>query len=604
VALAEPLATEFGLPLASVILAVMVWGPSAVPARSCTEHVPAVQLRAGTADGPQTITAKITDANGNPNSLASGSASATLYQYSLPLSMAVSFAGGINRIAPNGVATTTAMATLTDAGGQPVPGQAVSFATDATTNPVTFSAFHDNGNGTYTKVVTAPAVVAPATQRTTQTITATATAWSVSASAPLTIGYPSLHTSGNAIYDDFNRRVTLQGADAIYTGASVQPQAAYPDNLNHLGPGRSGTPNWVWGFNTVRLALSDAYWFSSASYDSSGTPCSTGYRQQVTDVVNQVTSRGMIALLTLQQVPAASTQTDVPPGALECSTAITGPGHKALRAMADAAYAPAFWSDVAATFKDNPMVAFELYNEPVVIHDIWSSAGPQPGTQPCKDATVQTAADATSIWHDGGQVLDSTGAYTAAGMQTLYNHVRAAGASNLTLVGGIGPAACNESGAYNVSVALTNPVVDGSGSPAPNVVYSSHPYYGTNCGVGSTGVPPDLDSIVGNTAQSYPVVFSEFGSFCLATGGAQQFNQEVIDYAVAHGLGWINYRFNRDWPDFDGLGKQEADFGLYQCDPTYSAGCSTTTKTYEYYEPRDRGMPAYTQLGKTPNRLN
>ena len=161
-----------------------------------------MQIRAGTAYGPQTITAAIENGNG----VITGSGTASLFQYYPPTAVAVAFVNNVNRIAPNGAATTTAVATLTDAQGRAVPYQAVGFATDATTNPVALGPVTDKGDGTYTTLITAPAVVAPATQRITQTITATASAWSLSGSTPLTVGNPSFHTSGNAIYDDFNRR--------------------------------------------------------------------------------------------------------------------------------------------------------------------------------------------------------------------------------------------------------------------------------------------------------------------------------------------------------------------------------------------------------------
>ena len=66
-----------------------------------------VQIRAGTTSGPQTITATIVDSNGNPNPAVTGSDTDTLYQYNPPLSMAVAFAGNVNRIAPNWVTATT-----------------------------------------------------------------------------------------------------------------------------------------------------------------------------------------------------------------------------------------------------------------------------------------------------------------------------------------------------------------------------------------------------------------------------------------------------------------------------------------------------------------
>ena len=67
-----------------------------------------------------------------------------------------------------------------------------------------------------------------------------------------------------------------------------------------------------------------------------------------------------------------------------------------------------FWSEVAARYKDDGRVLFELYNEP---HDVTWTSG-------------RTAARPASGWE-------------AVGMQQLYDAVRAAGAENLVIIGGL-----------------------------------------------------------------------------------------------------------------------------------------------------------------------
>src|SRR5206468_5653323 len=105
-----------------------------------------------------------------------------------------------------------------------------------------------------------------------------------------------------------------------------------------------------------------------------------------------ITSRGMLALLDLH-------------------TSVTNDCTAAERqAMADATYAPAFWSQVAARYKTNPMVAFDLYNEP---HDI-----------------------SDAVWRNGGTATYKSVSFKAAGMQQLYDTVRAAGANNLVSISG------------------------------------------------------------------------------------------------------------------------------------------------------------------------
>ena len=77
--------------------------------------------------------------------------------------------------------------------------------------------------------------------------------------------------------------------------------------------------------------------------------------------------------------------------------------------MADEDHSPAFWRSMANTFKSDPAVLFELYNEP---HDIsWS------------------------CWLHGCTTSDG---WQTAGMQQLVNTVRHTGATNVILVGGLG----------------------------------------------------------------------------------------------------------------------------------------------------------------------
>ena len=68
------------------------------------------------------------------------------------------------------------------------------------------------------------------------------------------------------------------------------------------------------------------------------------------------------------------------------------------------------WTTLANRYKSNPLVGFDLYNEP---HDV-----------------------SDTVWHSGGTVTSSGVTYQAVGMQTLYNTVRATGATNLVFASG------------------------------------------------------------------------------------------------------------------------------------------------------------------------
>jgi uncharacterized protein YbdZ (MbtH family) len=77
--------------------------------------------------------------------------------------------------------------------------------------------------------------------------------------------------------------------------------------------------------------------------------------------------------------------------------------------MADLDYAPAFWSSVARTFRDNKGVVFDLYNEPYDVD--WR------------------------CWRDGCTLPQG---WRTAGMQTLVDAVRSTGATQPVIATGVG----------------------------------------------------------------------------------------------------------------------------------------------------------------------
>jgi hypothetical protein len=145
-----------------------------------------------------------------------------------------------------------------------------------------------------------------------------------------------------------------------------------------------------------------------------------------------------------------------------------------------------FWTSVAAKYKDDGHVLFELYNEP---HDVsWET------------------------WRDGG---DSGDGFTTAGMQDLYEAVRGTGANNLVLIGGL-------DFAYNLQGVPAHRV---SGF---NIVYVSHPYDYPG------KQPGDWENGWGFLASTDPLMITEFGSFDCSTGYVSQ----MIPYMDGKQVSW------------------------------------------------------------------
>ena len=87
--------------------------------------------------------------------------------------------------------------------------------------------------------------------------------------------------------------------------------------------------------------------------------------------------------------------------------------------MPDAAQAVPFWTSVATAFKGNNAVIFDLFNEPY----------------PSR-ADNSNETEGWQCWLSGGSPAPASPT-TVAGMQTLVNAVRSAGANNVIMLGGL-----------------------------------------------------------------------------------------------------------------------------------------------------------------------
>ena len=84
--------------------------------------------------------------------------------------------------------------------------------------------------------------------------------------------------------------------------------------------------------------------------------------------------------------------------------------------LPDRDHSPAFWSGVASAFKDNPLVMFELFNEPFV------------GNSKASD-------DDWTCWSNGTSCNGLS--FQPAGQRELVEAIRRTGASNVVLMGGM-----------------------------------------------------------------------------------------------------------------------------------------------------------------------
>jgi len=286
-----------------------------------------------------------------------------------------------------------------------------------------------------------------------------------------------LHTEGNRLVDSRGATLILRGVNR----AGLESGNGNDYTVDELAHAQA------WGANVVRIPLGEQLWLpTSCQYDPN-------FVNRVDNAVKVVTDLGMVALLNLHW-----SQT-------------TRCGEPGLVPGADDR-APLFWQQVASRYKNNPLVAFDLYNEP---HHL-----------------------TPEIWRDGGNVTWQGVTYKVTGMQQMYDAVRSTGATNVVTISGNSWA--------NVWPKTVAPITGN------NIVYAIHLY---TC---ATVPPPDCKSTAPydvapwlnpwlTPGQSYPLMVTEFGWPDPQNG---LYQRSLIAYAEAQGWGWAAYTWGNTWGQF------------------------------------------------------
>ena len=207
-----------------------------------------------------------------------------------------------------------------------------------------------------------------------------------------------------------------------------------------------------WGANLVRIPLSEDRWFGKAQ-DSKDD--GTGYRALVDSVVGEVADRGKHVLLDLHWSNGGTWGQDISQHALPDTGSL------------------AFWKSCGKRFANNPAVLFDLYNEP--IEASWD------------------------VWRNGGMLTENFQGrkltYQAVGMQTLLDAIRAQGAKNVVLAGGLGYSS-------RLDGIITHKLVDKTGQ---GVIYANHFYPGWES-------VESWEKRVVTASQTLPILIGEFGA--------------------------------------------------------------------------------------------
>jgi endoglucanase len=175
--------------------------------------------------------------------------------------------------------------------------------------------------------------------------------------------------------------------------------------------------------------------------------------------------------------------------------------------MPDAQFAPSFWTGVANAFKGNDAVILDLFNEPY------------------PERATGSATSGWTCWRDGGTCAGIP--YQVAGFQSLVNAVRATGATNVIMIGGL---------AYSND--LTQWLAFKPSDPLNNLAAFAHVYNFNTCSNTSC-----YDSQLAPVAAQVPLSLTEIGE----NDCGHSFIDTLMNWADTKGIGYLGWTWNT-WP--------------------------------------------------------
>jgi endoglucanase len=300
-----------------------------------------------------------------------------------------------------------------------------------------------------------------------------------------TAGPQGLHVEGNTLVDN-GTVVRLRGVD--HSGTEY---TCVQNNGIFEGPTDSSLAAAMrtWNVNAVRLPLNEDCWLGINGVDAQYSGAT--YATQIVSYVKTIRSQGLYVIVDLHWNGPGTTQAT---GQLP---------------MADASHAVDFWTAVATAFSGVPGVIFDLYNEPYV------------------DTSNAATQDPWGCWlhgcmiNAGGNVSTS---WASTGMQNLVDAVRATGAKNVIMVGGLAYA-------NDLSGWLAHKPTD----PLKNLAASFHEYNFNTCS--------DMTCWMTNIQQVaavVPLVTGELGENDCAHG----FVDMYMPWADSLGISYLGWTWN------------------------------------------------------------
>jgi endoglucanase len=286
----------------------------------------------------------------------------------------------------------------------------------------------------------------------------------------------AIHVRGNQLVNAEGRSIRLLGVN--FSGAEyacIQDRGIWSAPTNEAAIAAMV----AWHIDVVRIPLNEDCWLgiNGAPAQYSGA----AYQQAIHEFVQALHDAGLYVILDLQwSAPGANQATG-------------------LQQMADAEHSVAFWESVAQSFREDPAVLFDLYSEP---HEITWTCWLEGCTLP---------------WSGGGT-------WQTAGMQSLVDAVRAQGATQPLLLGGI-------EWSNDLSGWLAHLPEDPQHQLVASVhVYSTKPCSSEEC----------WSQTLAPIAEHYPVVAGEIGEFDCE----DHFIDQFMNWADANDVSYLGWTWN------------------------------------------------------------
>jgi endoglucanase len=301
---------------------------------------------------------------------------------------------------------------------------------------------------------------------------------------------PALHVSGNKIVNSGGTAIRLLGVNRSGGEfACVQGTGFWDGPMDDASVAAIAT----WKVNAVRVPLNEDCWLGLSNVPAQFA--GANYQQAVKAYVALLHAHGLVAILDLHWTDGVYTG-----NSSGCASATA----TCQKPMPDAPNANNFWSGVATAFKGDLATVFDLFNEPYV------------------ERATGSEDTGWTCWLSGG-TCPGVG-YQVAGMQSMVNSVRATGATNVIMLGGL---------AYSND--LTGWLAHEPTDPSHNLVAAWHSYNFNTCSTSSC-----WDSQVAPVLAVVPVVAGEIGENDCGSG----YVNTLMSWLDSHGASFLAWTWN------------------------------------------------------------